>query len=46
MKHQELIQEVVSQVSRQFVATVLDINKVCDVYTISHRLVLRRVIDD
>jgi len=40
------IQEVVSQVSQQFVATVPDIKKVCDIYAIRHGLVMRGVIGD
>jgi len=46
MKYQASIQETISQLSQQFVANALDIKKVCDIYTICHDLVLRRVIGD
>jgi len=43
MKHKELTQAVIWELSRRLVVTVLDINKVCDIYTISYGLVLRGI---
>ena len=44
MEHRALIQEVVRELSRPWLmATVPDIKKVCDIYTICHSLVLRRI---